>query len=70
MTWHKKILFNKDGIGEYLIRTCDICKLSQIKTKDGDWAVYLTFERVERACECMQNGIKEECIHTPEEESA
>lgn len=51
------------------IRTCNICKLSQIKTKDGDWAVYLTYARIEQSFKCTMLGIREECSHTPEEDS-
>ncbi len=63
MTWR----YHKDG--ELDIRTCDICKLSQVKCKDGEWAVYFTYERVEKCMSCWMFKIEESCIHTPEQDS-
>jgi len=56
--------YKEDG---YDLRECNKCKLSQVKTKDGDWAVYFTYARIEHAFDCWINDIAEECTHTPDE---
>ena len=63
MVWIYK---QEDG---YEIRTCDICKASQVKTDDEDWAVYLTYERVLQSHKCFIDGIIEYCFHTPHPDS-
>lgn len=55
--------------GDDPIRTCDICHLTQIKCKDGEWAIYITMKRIARCFDCIFLDIDEKCCHTPEEDS-
>lgn len=50
-------------------RTCDLCGLTQIKCKDGEWAIYITMGRINKFFENVVEGIKETCVHTPDENS-
>lgn len=62
MAW----IHGKDG--NYNIRTCDICKMTQVQCKDGDWVAYLTVASMEDQVKCYLEGIKHPCWHSPSED--